>query len=259
MGVISKIVLGLTLPIVLLLVVLAIFFIGEEGAWEELKDLVLGAKEVLPEVGFGLEELTTEEAGIPTEQSEAILSLAKAIKRLMDGKDCFANFGVLPELGEKGTTIRLDLVGDKTILSVLGGAGGKQVVTDLRFEFPGMKPCVIAGSEAVTERFYNHFIGGKQKLFPYYQAVNSIVVFNDGDNVIRVKEFGDKAVNDEGNNFENNGYIFTPDGVHICLFPTNYYRNNDEDGIANEWFGKGETNSIPNRVERGELTECEND
>ena len=124
------------------------------------------------------------------------------------------------------------------------------MITDLRFEFPGMKPCVIAGHSTVTKNFYDRFISEGAEKIPYFRPVNSMTIafeegttINDG-NVIRVSEFDADTVNDENDNLEDGGYIFTPDGIHFCFFPTNYAYNYDKDGMDNDYFTSGGTNSI---------------
>lgn len=262
MGVAGKIIF-LVVPLIFLIVVVLIFF-GETGSWEELKDIVLGIESVLPKVGVGLEELKGE-VSIPAQHQTAILDLKSTIidKMLKPGKvNCFEKFNGFSDLGEQGTTLEFALQGDKTVLTVGGGAGGKQIITDLRTEFPGMTPCVIAGGQIVTERFFTYFIEGQRERLnqPYYQPVSSIKIYysttHRNGNKIEVADFGDNAVNDESKNFESDGWLFTPDGKNICFFPTNWGTNHDEDGIANEWFTLDEENSIPSRIERGDLARC---
>ncbi len=257
MGVASKIIFYV-LPIVFLLVVLVIFF-GESGAWEELKATILDLKRFLPEMGMGAEELGAE-ISIPEIHQAQILSLSKTIFTMLGkGKEnCFANYGGFSELGkEEGTSILINSEGNKTVLTVGGGAGGKQMLTELRTEFPGMKPCVIAGRGRVAEHFFNFFIEEeKQLVYPYFQPVDALTIYYQSKsgkrkgNSIAFLDIG------LGDNFEDGGWLFTPDGEHICFFPTNWVFNYGESGIANEWFTDGEVNSIPNLIKQGKLKLC---
>lgn len=264
MGVASKIFLML-IPLVFLFVVLAIF-LGGEGLLEKVKGAVLGAKDILPKVSVGLEEQKAE-VTIPDEHRTQILNLQQRIVFLLSGRgrgaareNCFDNYGTLPDLGEGGTSLKFELRGDKTVLTVFGGAGGKQVITDLSTEFPNMKPCVIAGEGEVSKNFVAHFLDEKKLYYPYFTGVNSLTVWDgtsgDTGNRIGVGNFDADTVNDEGDNLENAGWLFTPDGEHICFFPTNKIADYDDDGIDNDYFGLAKENSIPNRINQGKLLYC---
>lgn len=259
MSVASKIVFYV-LPIVFLLVVLVIFF-GESGVWEELKDTVLDLKRFLPEMGMGSEELNAD-ITIPETHQTQVLSLSKTIFTMLGtGKEnCFANYGGFSELGEEGTSILINLAGNKSVLTIGGGAGGKQIFAELTSEFPGMKPCVIAGKGRVAEHFFNFFIeDGKQLIYPYFQPVEAVTIFyrtrGNNQNAIDGNSIAFLDV-DAGDNFEDQGWLFTPDGEHICFFPTNWVFDYDDKGIANEWFTGGEENSLPNLIKQGKLKLC---
>ncbi len=260
MGAVSK-VLFILIPLVFLFVVLAIFF-GGDGLFGKVKEAILGAKEVLPEVSIGLEEQKAE-VTIPDVHREEILNLQKAIVFLLSGKgrevareNCFANYGRFSALGEEGTSIIFESQGDNTTMIVLAGSGGKQKISDLSVEFPGMKPCVIAGKGGISENFYDHFIDEEQLIHPYYTEVNSVRIFGGGFdyNGINIPEL------DLQSNLEDGGVLFTPDGEHICFFPTNLIgdgiHNYGESGIDNDYFTSDEENSIPNRIKQGKLQKC---
>tara|TARA_Y100000310_G_C20596578_1_gene770830 strand:+ start:205 stop:1017 length:813 start_codon:yes stop_codon:yes gene_type:complete len=260
----SKIVF-VVLPLLLMVVAIIVFF-GESGAWEEVKDLVLETKEVLPEVGIGLDELSAD-VSIPATHKDAILRLERTINGGMLGEkeNCFASFDGLPELEEKGTSLNFALRGNKTVLTVKGGSGGKQIITDLHREFSGMKPCVVAGIGGVADNFHDYFFAGQRErlIHPYFQGVGSLTIGHwDGGytgisgNHIQVESFDEDTVNDEGNNFENGGWLFTPDGEHVCFFPTNKEFDADDDGLENDFFEIGE-NSIANKITENKLKLCE--
>src|SRR3989338_8345048 len=96
-----------------------------------------------------------------------------------DLKDAvFGASKLLPELGEAGTSLTFELKGDKTSLTVQGGSGGKQMITDLYSEFENMKPCVIAGPGRITENFRDYFLLAEEPLLhPYYRPVSSLTLF----------------------------------------------------------------------------------
>ncbi|MBI2581641.1 hypothetical protein HYV87_00745 [Candidatus Woesearchaeota archaeon] len=242
----------------LLLVVVSLVFFGQSGAWEDLKDAVLGASKLLPEVKVGLEEQKAE-VSIPDTHRESVGRIENTINNMLgSGKEnCFAKYGKLSELGEAGTSLTFELKGDKTSLTVRGGSGGKQIITDLYAEFTKMKPCVIAGPGRITENFRNYFLLAEEPLLhPYYHPVSSLTFFYStsgvNENSISVPELG--LVND----LNDNGYLFTPDGEHICFFPTNDFGDDDE-GLADVVFtqeGFFSEESIPTRIKEGKLKSC---
>lgn len=260
MEVASKIIF-FVLPIVFLVIVVIIFF-GQSGQWEELKDIVLGIKDVVPiEAGVGLEELSAD-VSVSIQHKQQVSSLNKTISSMLgSGKEnCFANYGGFTELGEKGTSIILSLKGDKTVLTIGGGSGGEQIVTDLTVEYHQMVPCVIAGQGNVAKHFFNYFLEGENQLiFPYFSPVKEIKISYETEDFnghhIAVPSLGD-SVNDEGDNLEDQGWLFTPDGQHICFFPTNKVVNYDDDGIDNDFFQSEEINSLPSKIKRGGLKLC---
>ena len=260
MGVANKIFLYLV-PLFILIVILAILF-GREGMFDKVKAVVLGAKDVLPDVSVGLEEQKAE-VTIPDAHREEILNLQQKIVFMLSSKarevpreNCFANYGRFSALGEEGTSIIFELQGDKTTMIVLAGSGGKQKISDLSVEFPGMKPCVVAGKDGISEHFYDHFIDEEQLIHPYYREVNSLRIFGGGFdyNGINIPEL------DLQSNLEDGGVLFTPDGEHICFFPTNLIgdgiHNYGESGIDNDYFTSDEENSIPNKLKQGKLNLC---
>ena len=137
---------------------------------------------------------------------------------------------------------------ERSKLVVHSGAAGKQVDTTLRYVFEDMVPCVIAGSDDITENFVEHFFDNGDLREPYHMPVSAVTFSykfgkdTSGGNGISVQQFGEEPVNDEGDNMENNGWLFTPDGKQICFFPTNYNINADDDGIEHDFFDNLESN-----------------
>ncbi|MBU0456623.1 MAG: hypothetical protein ABH824_03935 [Nanoarchaeota archaeon] len=221
---------------------------GFGGLFENLKGGVKGVIEMAPNVSIGAEEELATEPTIPREHEEAINNLVETIEKMVTSpkKNCFLNYKLLgknygtnsgmPSLGEGGTTISFQLKGDKTEMLIAGGAGGKQEVTRLRKEIAGFKPCVIAGSNEITKNFFNRYLGQGQILGDNYKPVSIINIFYDTDgdngNAIRVPEFGNEPVNDEGDNFEDEGWLFKAEDGSICFFPTNKVMSADDDGLV---------------------------
>ncbi|MDP3698174.1 MAG: hypothetical protein Q8R47_01165 [Nanoarchaeota archaeon] len=252
MGVVSKVFMML-IPLVVLFVVLAILFRPEEGLFDKAKGLILGAKDVLPTVSVGLEEQKAD-VTIPDVHREEIFKLRQTIQGMLGSgnKNCFANYGGISDLGEGGTSLKFDVRGDKTLLTVSGGAGEGQTIADLAAEFPRMKPCVIAGEGGTSKNFFTHFIEEKQLMYPYFTPVNSLSIFGGGSdyNGINIPELSLQS------NLEDGGWLFTPDREHVCFFPTNKVANYDDDGIDNNYFALGEENSIQNRINQEKLQYC---
>lgn len=253
MGVASKIFLYLV-PLVLLIVISAILF-GGEGLFTKVKEAVLSAKDYLPSFSLGLEEQKAD-VSIPDVHRAEIIKLRETIAGMIGaGKEnCFANYGALSELGEAGTSFVFNLENGKTFLTVFGGAGGKQVITDLSGEVQGMKPCVIAGPSGESEHFFKHFMQGQELIYPYFSQVNSLSIsYNTqavNENTVAAPEL------ELENDLDDQGWLFTPDGEQICFFPTNDVSDYGDEGIDNDYFTRGQKNSVPNRIDEGALKMC---
>ncbi len=271
MATVSRII-SYIIPLVLLVLV-GVIFLSEAGAWGDLKEAVLSIGEVLndflPKFSIGLEEQKAEVA-IPDEHQQSIVKLTETISSMLGpGKEnCFANYGSFPDLGEGGTSLAFESKSDHTALTVYGGAGGKQIITGLYKEIPSMKPCVIAGTFGESDRFFEHFLIGGKLEHPYYRAVNFLTIYYtsgagiDG-NHIYVADFGSEPVNDEGDNLEDGGWLFTPDGEHICFFPTDksgLVFETSDDGMASAIFLEkrvvSKERTIRYRINIGELKLC---
>lgn len=250
MGLVQKLIFWV--PALVVLVLLGLYFYATPGTgFVKLEKTVDKVEEFLPEVGA--DELEGGTVEIPEEHRSQILQLNETISRMMasSNKNCFANYGGFTDLGEKGTSISLsyDQVSDTTTINVGGGAGGKQMVTDLRQKIPGMRPCVIAGDYQVTKNFWNKFMEGRDVSGSYFKPVQQLKIYYaienpnyqmsdwrcDDGNRITVPEFDKNTVNDHCDNFNEGGWIFTPDNKHICFIPTNLHTNYDRDGIEHDF------------------------
>lgn len=240
MGVVTKLIFYI-IPIVVL-VLLVVFFYSDAGAFEKVKNITSSAENYVPNISIGAKEITAQEISLPTEHKAQISRLKEKINLMMesDKKNCFANYGGFSSLGEKGTTIQIqyDAGADATHFTFKGGAGGQQEIPEEAFTIEKMHPCVIAGGSEITEKFWRKFIWKETIAGNYYFPVSSLEINSlAGDTHIRVPEFGADVVNDQDNNFEDHGQIFTPDNKHICFISTIYgsLSNFDEDGIDNDF------------------------
>jgi hypothetical protein len=135
------------------LIVLILVFGWQSDAFAGVRAVVEGVIGLAPNVTIGAEELEGGEPTIIEEGGEeAINNLTKTIQKMLDSseKNCFVNYGGLPEFAEKGTSIQFVYDGEKTKITVYT-LGGKHVKE--RKEIPKMMPCVIAGNNEITENF----------------------------------------------------------------------------------------------------------
>ncbi|HLD00170.1 MAG TPA: hypothetical protein VJC39_00320 [Candidatus Nanoarchaeia archaeon] len=242
--------------------------------------------------GFGgiLNTLPSEEQDssafkldIPADQRSQIDTLKDTIELMLKSskKNCFANYGGFGDLGERGISLTLtyDPAVDSTKLRVLGGEGGEQVITNLLYEFKGMKPCVVAGG-IVAENFRKRFITQENtQISSVYNPINELTIYYETEsaaglfglgllkgatcsngNRIIVPEFGEQPVNDECNNLREGGFLFKPSSEpgsqHICFFPTNTEFNANEDGQDWIYISGEESQGIKSRYAKDELVRC---
>ena len=269
MEVIQRVVLYV-LPVIALIFALLFYYSPDEG-FDKVKVAVDALKDYAPDIDLGAEEVTSEEASIPVEHQQAIRGFTREIRNMLGStnRDCFANYGGFPDLSSYGTSLRFTSQGGRTTLFVYGGADGRQLITDLSEEFDGMIPCVIAGSDKLTENFFSKFINKEQVEGGYFNPVDRITLLYDaisGDigtgitcsngNRIMTGPEGSNGPNYYCNNFEDGGMLFTPDNKHICFFPTNTYKNADQHGIDNDYVSGNEARSLLNQFNNGQLQSC---
>ncbi len=255
----------------IVLILLGFFYFGPSGALDKLKDSAETLKDYVPDVSMGADQLTAKEAGVPSEHKTVINSLKTTFEKMTKSTGpCFAYYkqGGLPELKEQGTSITFsyDSVKDETIVMTYGGTAGKQIVTDLSFTIPKMKLCVIADENVVKSfdaRYLNDKTWAEKLASPSdtIREVNSIKIEYStkkyNGNVIRSPNLGEDIVNDVSDNLRDYGVVYTPDGYHICFFPT-VYGGNDKDGLNDDYLAQtpfGDT-SIPKQMSNGKLKKC---
>lgn len=219
----------------IVLVLLLLWQFGPSGLFEGMKKAVKGIMAIMPEIGA--EEVEAEEIPLNKGQLESIASLEQTIKAMLGSSktNCFKQYIRLPSLEENNVRIVFQHSGDKTIMVVKKGDGSSLMhkIT----EIPGMKPCVIAGESAggreISENFYFTFLqpGRGEVEGAVYSPKAGVEIAYDtrGSNENRIN-FGTGF-----KDFEDNGWLFTPDGKHICFFPT-VDGDNDEDGLNDDYL-----------------------
>ncbi len=232
------------IPLVVL-VILVIAFFGEESMFEGLKLAAKDIQETIP-VGIGAETIKPESPAIHAEHQTAIDQLKSAIEKMKGKDNCFMNYGQLPPLGAGGTSIVFEKGIDTYRMTILGGESG--VIEIVSYDLGNIKPCVIAGKTPsdldVAEMFYNNFLKEPAETGEmYYKPSDSLTIKYNGKN---------KVFHDSGSNsLEDGGWLYTPDGKHICFFPTG------DDGLDTSYLSpRGELNSIPNLVNSEKLSFC---
>ena len=262
------------IPIVVL-VILVMAFYSDGGLFGNLKSGTNDTLSYLPDVSFGAEEVEPTKPTLPSNHQKAVDKLVKTMKEMKDSgnQNCFGNYGGLPELGEQGTLLQFSQDGDDVVL-VAGTEGG--IVQAHREVIEDVKLCVIAGTESKMENFHNIFLNDKswdekENLIKtnndYFNPVsNTIQIYystkGKNGNIIRIHELGENEGKDGINNFQDAGIIYTPDGEHICFFPTvqgdlTCDGSNDK-GLDNDCLGNdlAEDINIRNQLNNGKLNWC---
>ena len=262
------------IPLVVLVLFL-LFYYNPTGAFESVKDVVSDVTESIDDL-IGAEEVTASRPTLPPAQQAEVDKLISTMERMKSSttKFCFDNYGGFSSLG--GTTITLTYNEQKksTAIEVLRGVGGVQEV--FYKEIEGVKPCVIAGSEDVVDKFYDVFFGEwnygvvrpleRKKVYlenpalgQYFMPVKQIMITFDSfqgmmeGNIIRIPVLPSNIIN-EYENFNDNGFLYKPDNEHICFFPTG---DNDEDGLDEDYFSNnGDEFSIPQQLKTGKINSC---
>jgi hypothetical protein len=265
------------IPVIALIISL-MFYYSPDSGFDKLEVAVNSLKEYAPDINLGAEEITSEEAKISIEHQRAIRGLAREIRNMLNPSvpnNCFSNYGGFPDLLSYGTSLRFSSQGGRTTLFVYGGTDGRKLITDLSEEFEGMVPCVIAGSDSVTQNFFAKFIDKNPVTSGYFNPVDKVTILYDEEVSDQGKSFGpsqdrlfglecsngnrimtgpesDEGPNRYCNNFEDGGMLFTPDNKHICFFPTNWVDNHDQHGIDNDYV----SGNLVNQFNSGLLTKC---
>lgn len=257
----KKLAVEIVLPLIVFALIVSLVF-GKTGLGNNVKDLVMGVSKYGPDVEVGLDELEGGKATLEEGHTSSVNGLRSTINRMLQSSEnnCFDKFGGFGSVlgdGDKTASVSMVFETGKTSFFIKNKFGQTVEI----FEIDGMQPCVVAGTEEITKNFFEYYIEKKgNRKNPYYKQVNGINIIYQEDglngNAIRVPEFQDSAVNDEGENFESNGYLFKGSNNEICFFPTNKVYDHDEDGIANEWFNAGVTNSIPSQIQKDPGLKC---
>lgn len=260
------------IPIIVLILIVTFSYVGKTGAFPKVQQAFEGIKSYLPDIETGAKEISGKTPEISEEHNQAIRSLADTIRKMLDSEkeNCFAQYQVLPNLGEQGTVIELS--DNEMVVRTLGG---KQVLTDFSNELSetvhGFIPCVIAGDKEIVSNFDKLFLNEKgwadkkknlegEYFSSHFSLVDLIIIsYNlEGLNENRISYSANKTFRD----FEDYGYLYKPaDGI-ICFFPTvdgnNVCDGSSEDGLDDDCLA-GDTEediSIPNQVSKGTLPTC---
>lgn len=244
------------IPIIVLILLIIVFF-GPEKGFTKLKEIT----SKLPDVKIGLPQTTGEKPVLPEAHAEAINNLKKAIDTMADAtKSCFYLYNPsfmagngFPLLREKGTSIILTKETGGTRLTVKGGIDGLQEISsDLLRDSQDVpldvSPCVISGVSStstifkerntIPQDFYNTWIEPTDYEADHYLPVQTIEIKTIGDeNKIQYNNGGFLDFND-------GGFVYTPDDKHICFFPTkrgNPFCDGDgELGLDDDCLGFGD-------------------
>ncbi|MBT4539429.1 hypothetical protein HOC32_04045 [Candidatus Woesearchaeota archaeon] len=267
MGIVRYLIIGV-IAVSVIIVISGGLYGPEDGVLAKVVGFFGGVRDSIPDV-VGGDELEGEIADVPQGHRAAIMRLNDTIYEMLDSdkQNCFASYGGFPNLNEGGgTSISLSSSSQGTAVSVTGGAGGRLVVADLRFEIEGMSPCVIAGSESVMDNFEDIFLeedswADKERRLQsnqnHYTPVGSLTITSDDDtNKLVVSSLGVNS------NFEDAGLLYKVDDRYICFFPT--VRGDADcdasksDGIDDDCLGRseGESESLTEQYRGGGIQQC---
>lgn len=262
------------IPIVVL-VLLVFFYFGPSGALDKLKKVSGGLENYVPAIGT--KELTAGKIDVGATQRSEFGELESVVKSMVTSPHgpCFAYYkkgGFSNFESGSSITFSYDAAHDGTNVVVNGGPGGKQVVSDLSMTISKMKPCVVAGSAGIVRAFEEGYLNDKawsdKVIHPmHFKPVTQLKIeYFEGKTVlcknanhIVVSELGIGVATNECDNLNDYGVLYTPDGVHVCFFPTVYTGSSDKDGLNDDYLGSNPTNSIsiPQQMMDGKLKMCE--
>ena len=222
-------------------VIVAVGMFSDFGSFSKLKGTV--SNTVTDWTPNLTQEANTADVSIPESHRNAILKLNETIHKMVKSnkKDCVDNFGGFPDLGEDETSISVvgNLQTNIMQIRVTGGAGGKQIISDLAIDIPGAKLCVIGGEEIITEGFEKKAKGESSNT--YWTPTASVKIKQDDGGYTGITEnrinYG-KGFMD----FEGNAWLFPPGDGFICFFPT-VDGDSDDDGVNDDVV-----HALPNKL-----------
>ncbi len=219
-------------------IILGIIF-GPSQIFSIVKGSSSNLSQLVPNVSamVGIDEQGSSDVIVPEANIQKFKNLNNAIETMKGKKQCVSNYGGFTNLG--GTSIEIGL-SEKSLVAWLMQDGRK---SNHSFKIEDLKPCVIAGSEEITENFYEKYENKpfKNDIKGYFASVDRIKIKEDdrtgclADTRFMLPGYSDDIVNDECDNLEDGGKLFTPDGKYICFFPTNFETDADEDGLENSF------------------------
>ena len=143
------------LKIIPFLILLGFLFVV--GAFPKIKQAFTDTEQFVNE-SFGLEEQQAVTPTLPGNQEQAILGLKEALNDLSNNdyyRNCWITYAdPLPDLENTRLIITYDESEDVTRVLTEGGG---QIITNLTFSVPGIRPCVVAGLPQAAN-FSNSFL-----------------------------------------------------------------------------------------------------
>lgn len=232
--------------IVIIPLLLLLGFLYVRGAFPKIKTAFTDTEQFINE-SFGLEEQVATTPAVSAEHRTMVLNMKAAIEDYMVGtltNDCFKLFYHQAPLPKLGHTVDDQPVGEMAItmeyvepsgstpeytsVTVRGGPGARQILTDLSFRVDGMRPCVISGDQqwfdwsgacsgnppSVPDIFFEKFISagtgpelialilhnsgcaGSEFTYTVYLLNNGLVLVEFEDNTFRIDETGELTRDD---------------------------------------------------------------
>ncbi len=195
------------------------------------------------------------------ENTELLDRFVSDINKMKGKKACFASYTPFPALQNK--KIDISYSSGNTRIRFWDG---KQSIAKQDLD---IIPCVIGGSGSVTKNFDDIYLNNKdwkekikQINSNHYTIAGQITISEDDGGVSGLTEnrinYGHGVVD-----FEDANYLYTPDGKHICFFPTvdgdDTCDGFQQEGLDDDCLGEADvsdTNSIPSQLAEGKLKRC---
>lgn len=240
------------LPIAVLFIFLYFFYGSDVSGLVKVKNFVTDMiSSITPSVNIGAAKIPGEKPTIPEEQRVAIEYLKTTISKMKTSANigvngCFANYNPsfilrsnenqkqgFPPLKDTSLLLEKNPEGMRLII--------KNDLTEVSTEIiPGVNPCVVSGRDStgiIPANFHEKIIQGKDTVGNTFLPVTEINILDGGTKI---------AYNRGANiDLEDGGFLYTPDGSHICFFPTKDFGidcspSDNEDGLNDDCLGEGD-------------------
>ena len=245
-------------------------FLGKGSFFEEVKLMTEDAVSTVDgyvDIKVGLDERPSSEVQIPFDQQRAVIQFLKSVSEMEGKRNCFMNYRLpetvgkdgFPYFTEDGTKVVLKKEGSTMTIRVHDKGERESFDPELQVTSTTLEPCVISGTaegESEGKDVASAFLEGlRSKRFSgdYFLPVSSIVIQGSDDeedgNILNYK-YSDGVSDDIA--LHDAGWLFTPDGKHICLFPTSGDR---EEGLDEDIFRDSDGLMVL-KAKQGELPIC---